>query len=272
MNICSKGFLTSVLATGALITGLHSGPTFAAFPDVSGIQGWASVSIDRQDNAPVPVDYDNDGFTDIVIGHGGGVGVRFYKNDGSGNFVFDAVPTTTLNLNYGSAPNFSDFNNDGFQDLTIQKFMNNESVLEFYANSGTGFNPVPVFQVPLSFSPVTGFSSNGTYVDYDNDGDVDFFILSRQNQLPILLRNELIETGSLSFVDAAPDTGLTTIPGTNGKKIGGVAWADVDNDGDQDLYLTQEGGGSRRRRDRGRSGRRRASGSRSSLRRDRLRE
>jgi len=68
--------------------------------------------------------------------------------------------------------------------------------------------------------------------DYDNDGWTDLFV-TRFNARPLLYRN----LGNGTFQDVAPAAGFTTsIPGN------GVAWGDIENDGDQDLYVTSTGG------------------------------
>jgi hypothetical protein len=82
--------------------------------------------------------------------------------------------------------------------------------------------------------------------DYDNDGDLDVFLLQGQPLDPgaprdparthRLFRNELVESGTLRFTDVTAGSGL------GGTSYGmGVATGDYDNDGDQDLYVTAFG-------------------------------
>jgi hypothetical protein len=77
--------------------------------------------------------------------------------------------------------------------------------------------------------------------DYDNDGDVDIYFLNgaplkgtESNVMPknALYRNE----GNWKFTDVTEQTGL----GDRGYGLG-VAVADYDNDGDQDVYLNNYG-------------------------------
>jgi hypothetical protein len=83
-------------------------------------------------------------------------------------------------------------------------------------------------------------------VDYDNDGDLDVFLLQDQPFDPNapreparthrLFRNELVEGKSLRFTDVTAGSGL------GGTSYGmGVATGDYDDDGDQDLYVTALG-------------------------------
>lgn len=88
--------------------------------------------------------------------------------------------------------------------------------------------------------------------DYDNDGDLDIYVLQdgpvNPNVNPLeppppgwrpgnrLYRNMLSETGKLQFVDVTEKAGVGNIG------IGmGVAVGDYDNDGYQDLYVTNFG-------------------------------
>ena len=83
-------------------------------------------------------------------------------------------------------------------------------------------------------------------VDYDNDGDLDVYLLQGQSFDPNaprdparthrLFRNELVESRTLRFTD------VTAASGLGGTSYGmGVATGDYDNDGDQDLYVTALG-------------------------------
>jgi len=83
-------------------------------------------------------------------------------------------------------------------------------------------------------------------LDYDNDGDVDVFLVQNHPLEPgkaappgrthKLFRNDLGASGAMRFTDATADSGL------GGTSYGmGVATGDYDNDGDTDLYVTALG-------------------------------
>jgi hypothetical protein len=65
--------------------------------------------------------------------------------------------------------------------------------------------------------------------DYDNDGDLDIFVVSRGSTSALLYRNE----GNMKFLDVARQEGIVDSTGYV------AAWGDIDNDGDLDLFLTQ---------------------------------
>ena len=83
-------------------------------------------------------------------------------------------------------------------------------------------------------------------LDYDNDGDLDVYLLQNRSLDPArpvdasqthrLFRNELVEHKTLAFTD------VTAGSGAGGLSYGmGVATGDYDNDGDTDLYVTALG-------------------------------
>jgi enediyne biosynthesis protein E4 len=75
-------------------------------------------------------------------------------------------------------------------------------------------------------------------IDYDNDGDLDVFLVQGAQGTAVLLRNDLDRPGgTLSFTDVTARAGV----GARGEGMG-VAVGDYDGDGYTDLYLTALGG------------------------------
>ncbi|MFQ5570046.1 MAG: CRTAC1 family protein, partial [Rhodothermales bacterium] len=97
------------------------------------------------------------------------------------------------------------------------------------------------------FVEMTG--AGGAFFDYDNDGDLDLYLVQghpigeatgsseQADYRDRLYRNDLIETGSLHFTDVTDASRLQA----TGYGMG-VATGDVNNDGLVDLYVTNWGG------------------------------
>jgi hypothetical protein len=136
-----------------------------------------------------------------------------------------------------------------------------------HSSLGTLAAPTPIFreiagEVGLNFQHVTGatgeyfmpeiMGAGAALFDYDNDGDLDAYLIQGaaldedrkllfpppRGQKPgnRLFRNRLSEIGKLEFVDATEAAHV----GHVGYGMG-VATGDYDNDGFQDLYLTNFG-------------------------------
>ena len=72
----------------------------------------------------------------------------------------------------------------------------------------------------------------GSVADYDADGDLDLYV-TRYNEPNVLLRND----GSGRFQDVTANVGLAL----GSHRSGASAWADVDRDGDLDLFVSGHG-------------------------------
>lgn len=131
------------------------------------------------------------------------------------------VQFSYTNGEYGGGVSFFDADHDGWDDLT---FCTNGNGILFYRNNGVTFDP-----------PVTVFSGQGQFkqciwIDFDNDGDSDLFVTRYFGQWA-LLEN----TGDLTnLIDITAESGLgiEVFP-----QSGGSSWADIDNDGDLDVYI-----------------------------------
>lgn len=171
-------------------------------------------------------DYDDDGDQDLVVSTpDAGESDIIYKNAG-GEFTV-VTGFDYLNEPRGQDYNFGDFDNDGDQDLFIPTWEGNNSAL--YENLGGGnFSKI-------TDQPITSdghWSTAGCLGDFDNDGDLDIFLVNDNNseaRPDYFYIND--GTGYFtSFVDSA----YVDDPGSFSCK---VAPGDYDRDGDLDLYL-----------------------------------
>jgi hypothetical protein len=100
----------------------------------------------------------------------------------------------------------------------------------------TGINFVHQLDGTCPGPPV---GSGSAWADYDNDGDIDLYITNHGGPSG-LYRNEGDTNGDglPDFTNVAPALGVDEV----GLVSHGVVFADYDNDGDQDLYVTHWGG------------------------------
>jgi hypothetical protein len=178
------------------------------------------------------VDYDNDGFLDIFLANTGGPNYLF-RNQGDGTFaaVTPAIPAHSSGRNLANGATWADYDNDGFPDVFI--FGGAGHNLLFHNDHNGKFTQVH----GAPFDTDLGPSAAAAWVDYDNDGFLDLFVttgnfdtVQRQNYLYHNNGNGTftkITTGAI-----ATDTSSSIV----------AAWEDFDNDGNLDLFVSQNTG------------------------------
>ncbi|HMJ65414.1 MAG TPA: FG-GAP-like repeat-containing protein, partial [Candidatus Binatia bacterium] len=171
-------------------------------------------------------DYDNDGFPDLFVANLNQNNFLYHNNHDS---TFTRITSGRV-VNDGGASQgcaWGDYDNDGLLDL----FVANRNQKNFlYHNDGNGAftaitNGAIVNDVGYSWSPA--------WIDYDNDGYLDLFVVngppSGPGQNDFLYRNN----GDGTF------TRITTGSIVNDNAIGdGCAWGDYNNDGFLDLFVS----------------------------------
>ncbi len=165
------------------------------------------------------IDYDNDGDLDICLTNYSGIENKFYVND-SGTYVSTDVPfTNTNNQNLSNA--WGDFDNDGDLDVIITASSPTGS--GYFINNGDG--TFTESGSNLINEATSGNSTGATIGDYDNDGDLDFFIVGRgikglfRNDLTVKNRFVNIKLVGNSSNKAALGARLEAIIKIKGKKV-----------------------------------------------------
>jgi len=193
-------------------------------------------------------DYDNDGDLDLYVSNIGPN--RLYRNEFPRGFVDVGEPAGVVEpAGRSFATWFFDVNNDGWQDLFVADYSATvEQVAAFllgvdagdagrphlYINRGDGSFDERGAAMGLN-EPLLPMGAN--FGDLDNDGWLDFYLGTGTPSFESLVPNRMYRNvGGERFEDV-------TYPGGFGhlQKGHGVAFADVDADGDQDV-LEQIGG------------------------------
>ncbi len=216
------------------------------------------------------LDYNNDGLLDIFLVNSGRLfdriatpeefdrhdpqyWNRLYRQNPDGSFtdVTEAAGLASAgDGNYGMGVAVADYDNDGYPDIYVTNYGKNT----LYHNNGNG-----------TFTNVTakagvaagGWSCSAGFFDYDNDGHLDLLVTRYMEwdtkhskicgeewktycppgEFPattnILYRNR----GDGTFEDVTERSGISALKG----RSLGVAFADYDDDGFTDIYVTNDG-------------------------------
>ena len=221
------------------------------FTDISAASGIERESIGYGVGAAVG-DYDNDGRPDLYVTNWGAN--RLYHNEGGGRFRDVTDEAGVGDTGWGTSATYFDLDRDSWLDLFVANYVQFD--LE---RAPTCYAPSTAVDYcgPLAFSPAPdrlwrgsatgrfeatplerpGQESGGTGLgvvaaDFDANGWLDLFVANDQRENDLWLQRE----GGLSNEAVAAGAAVST----EGKVQAcmGIAIADHDADGDQDLLVT----------------------------------
>jgi hypothetical protein len=178
-------------------------------------------------------DADNNGFADIFTG-GPYDDLKLLMANGDGSdFVATVLGGPQIFL---QCSNFADIDNDGALDIFA---CHDDGISSPYRNDGTGAFTRDLSLInPASTVPSDNSGNYGTvWTDYDNDGDIDLYLAKCRlgvnnpedgRRLNLLFQND----GSGNYTDVAEPAGVRPHD-----QSWSSDFADVDNDGDLDMFL-----------------------------------
>src|SRR5476651_1183259 len=170
-------------------------------------------------------DFDNDGDLDEFVGFRGRPN-RLYRQD-HGRFEDVAAAVGIADNVETRAAAWGDYDGDGNLDLYVGFVDGTPNKL--YRNDGNGRHFTDV-AASLAVN-LTGVTRQVSWIDYDNDGDLDLFVAFRDKP------NRLFRNDGVRFTDVTAESGI----GDPRKTVGAV-WFDMDGDGDLDLFVANQNG------------------------------
>lgn len=220
----------------------QGGGTFQDISKSAGIDGSAFSK------GVAAADYDGDGYVDFYVSNINNASNYLYHNNHDGTFTEVAEQAGVLGTGKSFATWFFDYDNDGWPDLFVDSFYisvdeiartylglpHNAGTLKLYKNLGNGTFRDVSKEVGLDkvFMPM-----GANFGDIDNDGYLDVYLGTGSPSYASVVPNVMLRNNEAkSFADVTASSGTGEL-----HKGHGVAFADLDNDGDEDI-LTSIGG------------------------------
>lgn len=233
---------------------------------------------------PIPASYSGIEFSNVLeetqkeniityeyFYNGGGLGAADFNNDGLTDLIFTSNQNDPkLYLNLGDLKFLDITNQSGLNNLKGWKTgialadVNNDGWIDIYISFSGNYpqnkrrNKLFINQKDLSFKEEAqlygvddpGYTSQSAFLDYDNDGDLDLFVLNHntkyfrnfdaafvKNQVDLDAGDRLYKNTGSGFEDVTVQAGIRSNPIGYGL---GIAIADLNNDGWPDIYVTND--------------------------------
>lgn len=243
-DIDNDGFLDLFIGNEQGPSRLYHNKGDGTFEDIAHAAGVDRVAFSK---GVVAADYDNDGFMDLYVSNLGGENFLYHNNhDRTFTEVGKQAGVQAPWMSFATW--FFDYDNDGFPDLFVTSYYmspeeilrsqlglpTNVETLKLYHNEGNGTFRDVTAEVGLDkvFDPM-----GSNFGDIDNDGFLDFYLGTGTPPYGDLLPNVLFHNqGGKKFVDVTASSGTGEL-----HKGHGVAFADLENNGQEDL-IAETGG------------------------------
>ncbi len=173
-------------------------------------------------------DFDGDDDLDLFVGFRQDSANRLYQND-NGRFTDVALAMGVADVTDTRAAAWGDFDTDGDPDLFVGFTRRSNLPARLYRNNGPG-KPFTDVAVLMGVESV-GETRQPSFIDYDNDGDLDLFVALRDAP-NLLFRND-----GARFTSVGKELGVD-----DPRRTVGAVWFDTDVDGDLDVFVANQNG------------------------------
>jgi len=249
---CDKPLFTQIPAS-------HSGITFANRIVENDTMNILDFEYVYNGGGTAIGDFNNDGLQDVFF-TGNQAENRLYLN--KGNFTFDDITQASGLSKKGkwcAGVALVDINNDGWMDIyvgaTVSKSASERENLLF-VNQGAKSGGIPTFREMARDYGIAddGHSTNAAFFDYDNDGDLDLYVLTNTIQgYPSAYREKVLDGSSPTTDRLYRNEGIDPAKGhpvfrnvsaqagilAEGYGLG-INITDINRDGWKDIYVTND--------------------------------
>jgi hypothetical protein len=216
-----------------------------SFTDVSKASGIADFP--GKSFGAVATDVDNDGLMDLFVANDTMPNFLFL-NKGGGKFEESGLAagigfSASGKPRSGMGVDASDYDGDGWQDLFVANI--EQEFFSLYHNQ----KDLTFTDEPGEIGPATQFLSGWglRFFDYDNDGNPDLFLVNGHPDDFIEMRNARVKYREQLLLFRNTGKGFENVSGQSGDVFNkyfsgrGMATGDLDNDGDLDVLIANNG-------------------------------
>jgi len=201
-------------------------------------------------------DFNDDGWPDLYVANDVSDNA-LYRNNGNGTFTEVSHPAHVADYRGAMGLAVGDWNNDGDMDLFVTHWLAQEN--GFYINKRNTMGKISGGRLPMSFQDEAEKYGLGqisldyvgwgtSFIDYDNDTHLDLFVVNGSTDQIKGHPKYLKPMGNTLYWNEPDKKWFADVTSVSGEALSyknvsrGAAFADYDNDGDEDVFIVNNGG------------------------------